>query len=425
MRGRLAALCAILFIYVFIFINQVELMRKPELLKQPLPYQKIQAKLQNHNLSVNEREASSNLWLYNWLSFPHIELKMHDEVLNSVYPGFSTEDIRQFYKEQVGANTSLNQVVVSDYLSEILNYDAGVGASISGCVQFLKKFDVDVLIIGSSATAQALPPALLQKTLGHNVRVLQCARPFWNLNNIHFFIQQMKTMNKKIPLVVVGVEASTYLKRTLNESQTSTERLNKQLVANRSDSSFIFDVLKNKKWNLENFVFDFLEPKQKYTSPNFFQLSEVEKYLMVDANITQTLFFDNSYSYDYQNCAEEYKNQFRNQIYNLSNDLKKVSDNVAYVQIPQLRNAFPDSYLKCSEILLKSVFRSVAESKSTQKWIVSSAQSVESFFHLYHYKNQDFIYFDGIHLNYSGAKLFTSSISNELLQSYQISKVKQ
>lgn len=425
MRGRLFALGAILLAYIFIFVTQAKLMRKPELLHLSLAHQEVQAKLQTHNLNVESAEDASSLWLYNWLSFPRFKLQMQGAVLSSIYPGYSPERIRQFYQEHVGEKASLNQVVVSDYLSETLNFDAGVGTSISSCIKFLKNFDVDVLILGSSATAQGLPPALLQKTLGQEVRVLQCARPFWNLANIHFFVEQVKKIDQKIPLVVVGVEASTFLKRTLNESHTSTQRLNRQLLANRTESVFIFDFLKNENLNLENLSFNFLEPKQKYTSPNFFQQSDIEKSLMAEANLTQTLFFDNSYTYDYQNCSEDYKNQFRNHVYNLSRDLAMVSQSVAFVQIPQLKNAFPDSYLQCSEILLQSVFRSVAESRRTQKWITGPAPNMESFFHLYHYKNQDLTYFDGIHLNYSGANRFVSSIGNELLQSYQISKVKQ
>lgn len=424
MRARLAALSAILLVYIFIFNSQTKFMHKPELWKSSSAHQEMNKKLIENNLNPLESEKIT-LLLYNWLSFPKLKVKSEESVLRSLYPGFPTSKIREFYQGQLKSKTALNQVVVSDYLSETLKFDAGLGVSISSCLKFLKNFSVDVLIVGSSATAQGLPPALLQKALGSDVKVLQCARPFWSIANIHFFVQQLQNLNIKIPLVVVGVEASTFLKRTLNESSTSEQRLSKQLLSNHNESNFIFSFLTNEYFHLDRLVIEFLEAKRKYTSPNFFKEYDVDKSLLSETNLTQTLFFDNSYTYDYLNCSEEYKKKFMNQVYALSGDLAKISHTVAFVQIPQLKNAFPDSYLKCSEILLKSVFRSVAESKSTQKWIVSSAQSVESFFHLYHYKNQDFIYFDGIHLNYSGAKLFTSSISNELLQSYQISKVKQ
>lgn len=405
--------CLLVIIYLCIVVENIRL-------RITQPYVFSEQESINLKLSENHKENGlASAQLFNWLSYPNIKIHFTKPILDSVYPGFDFVQMSNFLKNQSN-QTITNQVVVSDYLSETLNFDAGISVHISTCLEILKTFDVDVLIVGSSVAAQALPPALVQKAIAKELKVLQCSRPFWNLGNIQFFLQQILNLDKKIPFVIVGIDASTFTKRSLNESLTSTKRLNRQMLINDTFPISSLDFYKNAFRSQVGFSIFLQEPKNKYTSPSFFIEDDLKGQDILDIDLTQSLFFDNGYGRDYQNCDKNYRLQFVQQTQRLSGLLNQVSNVAHYISLPQLRNAFPTSYSQCTENLIASTLKSIITSNPKQKWTQPTIEGTEFFKHDYYYKNNKYIYVDGIHLNYSGAKHLIEKIKSDLQINYKL-----
>lgn len=370
---------------------------------------------------LTAKDSTKFLRLANWLTYPGVSVSYDRKIVASIFPGYDYKRVIDILKKKKYSD-QFNQVVVSDYLSNYLQLDMGVTISVSSCIEVLKKLRADILIIGSSVTAQALPPGLISQSLADpSTKILQCSRPFWNIKNIKFLINQIHNLNIKIPMIILGVDASTYLKKTLNLSKLSTDRLNEQLLFgtdlkyNSYPLNFLFKLIQHQRKKTSVF---FYEPSDKYVSNNFFLEDRIDGIALESLRTSRTQFFDNSYSYDYKNCSINEKTNFFNELIEIRSLLSKISVESIYIHVPQFSNAFPYEYEICSKNLLVSTIKAITANQNHHTFLSTIDFEVTDYQHKYKFEARELIYFDGIHLNYKGAVKLVNIHINALRVKY-------
>ncbi|MGZ3790476.1 MAG: hypothetical protein ACXVLQ_18255 [Bacteriovorax sp.] len=125
------------------------------------------------------------------------------EKFNVIFPGYN-EDVRtdinlwrRYFNHEFETKVAINS-----FSYESL-YGVTVTLSWTGCLEIIKKYGVDVLLLGSSETAQALPPDLFSQHLPGN-KILVCATPALTLDSLNDYLLEIDKLKlkSKIKLLV-------------------------------------------------------------------------------------------------------------------------------------------------------------------------------------------------------------------------------
>ena len=134
-------------------------------------------------------------------------------LVQSLFPGYPPEMQKDEALWSNYFSRDFEIKVTSAWLSENSLYGAGVFASWTGCLDIVKKYGADVVLIGASDLAQGLPPDELAKHF-RRLRVLVCASPSLTPDAITSFLASLKdasrghSVENRPKLVVVALSAT-------------------------------------------------------------------------------------------------------------------------------------------------------------------------------------------------------------------------
>lgn len=361
-----------------------------------------------------------------------LDVLSSDMLFKSAFPGYPKSMANDKELWSIYFDQKFTSFIYLNYFKNVIPDGMGMSYSFTGCLEVIKRYGVDVLIIGNSETYRAIQPDLLYKKLSEgksksleNLKILSCPVGDMTVNTaieLTKAIAQMK--NKKIPLVLWGYSFwSAFPNGNFLQGQTLVQK--KQIEDYFNPKPFYL-----KKWDkLKKYLsgWDAVIPfnveslegvikKNKFSNqqsctavPEKYlnSLEKLSKYIAEEFTVSTNVHFEGVGEGDCQLTQSE--KDLGTVVENL-----KVIANKSYIFItpitPTALKRTPACFLPSLQGLLNK-FKSESVYVDTKDWL-GSTLNLKSF--IQSCPDRKNYFYDEHHLNFQGSEQFTLEIKTRI-----------